>query len=85
MIFYFYFQYYFIPFLILICCCIQLFQNILTSTELQFPQGALEELHPDCVDLCRSLLRQDPGTVAVVLIAVYLFPRWEGGIVVVGV
>ncbi|KAK4578168.1 hypothetical protein RGQ29_028348 [Quercus rubra] len=39
---------------------LQLFQNILTSTELQFPQGALEELHPDCVDLCRSLLRQDP-------------------------
>ncbi|GAV76925.1 Pkinase domain-containing protein [Cephalotus follicularis] len=38
----------------------QLFQNILASTELQFPQGALEELHPDCVDLCRSLLRQNP-------------------------
>lgn len=38
----------------------QLFQNVLTSTELQFPQGALEELHPDCVDLCRSLLRQNP-------------------------
>ncbi|XP_020538489.1 serine/threonine-protein kinase ATG1a isoform X2 [Jatropha curcas] len=38
----------------------QLFQNILTSTELQFPQGALEELHSDCVDLCRSLLRQNP-------------------------
>ncbi|XP_062154872.1 serine/threonine-protein kinase ATG1a isoform X3 [Alnus glutinosa] len=39
---------------------LQLFQNILTSTELRFPQGALEELHPDCVDLCRSLLRQNP-------------------------
>lgn len=38
----------------------QLFQNILTSTELQFPAGALEELHPDCVDLCRRLLRQNP-------------------------
>ncbi|KAH8488913.1 hypothetical protein H0E87_024515 [Populus deltoides] len=38
----------------------QLFQNILTSTELRFPQGALEELHPDCVDLCRGLLRQNP-------------------------
>lgn len=38
----------------------QLFQNILTSTELQFPHGALEELHPDCVDLCKSLLRQNP-------------------------
>ncbi|TXG63130.1 hypothetical protein EZV62_010124 [Acer yangbiense] len=39
---------------------LQLFQNILTSTELQFPVGALEDLHPDCVDLCRSLLRQNP-------------------------
>ncbi|KAK1558394.1 hypothetical protein Q3G72_001874 [Acer saccharum] len=39
---------------------LQLFQNILTSTELQFPAGALEDLHPDCVDLCRSLLRQNP-------------------------
>ncbi|XP_050237692.1 serine/threonine-protein kinase ATG1a isoform X2 [Mercurialis annua] len=38
----------------------QLFQNILTSTELRFPQGALEELHQDCVDLCRKLLRQNP-------------------------
>ncbi|KAJ4850251.1 hypothetical protein Tsubulata_018316 [Turnera subulata] len=38
----------------------QLFQNILTSTELRFPRGSLEELHPDCVDLCRSLLRQNP-------------------------
>lgn len=39
---------------------LQLFQNILASSELRFPQGALEELHPDCVDLCRSLLRQNP-------------------------
>ncbi|KAF5451836.1 hypothetical protein F2P56_026901 [Juglans regia] len=39
---------------------LQLFQNILTSTELQFPQGSLEEIHPDCVDLVRSLLLQNP-------------------------
>ncbi|XP_022757643.1 serine/threonine-protein kinase ATG1a-like [Durio zibethinus] len=39
---------------------LQLFQNILRSTELQFPEGAIEELHPDCVDLCRSLLRHNP-------------------------
>ncbi|KAK6285883.1 hypothetical protein POUND7_012062 [Theobroma cacao] len=39
---------------------LQLFQNILRSTELQFPEGTLEELHPDCVDLCRSLLRHNP-------------------------
>ncbi|XWS35971.1 hypothetical protein CRYUN_Cryun20dG0042000 [Craigia yunnanensis] len=39
---------------------LQLFQNILRSTELQFPEGAVEELHPDCVDLCRSLLRHNP-------------------------
>ncbi|KAJ4953921.1 hypothetical protein NE237_030753 [Protea cynaroides] len=38
----------------------QLFQNILASNELRFPQGALVELHPDCVDLCKSLLRQNP-------------------------
>ena len=29
---------------------------------MQFPEGALEELHPDCVDLCRNLLRHNPGT-----------------------
>ncbi|GMI98495.1 autophagy-related protein 1a [Hibiscus trionum] len=39
---------------------LQLFQNILRSTELQFPEGAIQELHPDCVDLCRSLLRHNP-------------------------
>ncbi|XP_054780543.1 serine/threonine-protein kinase ATG1a isoform X2 [Prosopis cineraria] len=39
---------------------LQLFQNILTSTELQFPQESLNELHPDCLDLCRSLLRLNP-------------------------
>ncbi|KAM7276910.1 hypothetical protein ACFE04_018776 [Oxalis oulophora] len=38
----------------------QLFRNILASTEPRFPEGSLEELHPDCVDLCKSLLRQDP-------------------------
>ncbi|KAJ0110798.1 hypothetical protein Patl1_00703 [Pistacia atlantica] len=38
----------------------QLFQNILASTELQFPPDALRELHPDCVDLCGSLLRKNP-------------------------
>ncbi|XP_028752259.1 serine/threonine-protein kinase ATG1a isoform X2 [Neltuma alba] len=39
----------------------QLFQNILKSTELRFPPEALNELHPDCVDLCRSLLRLTPA------------------------
>ncbi|KAJ7963402.1 Kinase family protein [Quillaja saponaria] len=38
----------------------QLFQNILASTELRFPQGVLEKLNPDCLDLCRGLLRQNP-------------------------
>ncbi|KAG9455443.1 hypothetical protein H6P81_008347 [Aristolochia fimbriata] len=38
----------------------QLFQNILTSTEVKFPHGIMEELHPDCVDLCRRLLRRNP-------------------------
>lgn len=40
---------------------LQLFQNILASTELYFPPEALEELHSDCLDLCRNLLRQNPG------------------------
>ncbi|GLT34244.1 hypothetical protein SLA2020_087690 [Shorea laevis] len=39
---------------------VQLFQNILASTELQFPEGTLGEIHPECVDLCRSLLRRNP-------------------------
>lgn len=39
---------------------IELFQNILSSTELQFPQAALQVLHPDCVELCRRLLRRNP-------------------------
>ncbi|ESW07327.1 hypothetical protein PHAVU_010G120500 [Phaseolus vulgaris] len=38
----------------------QLFRNILASTELNFPPEALEELHSDCLDLCRNLLRQNP-------------------------
>ncbi|QCE02473.1 unc51-like kinase [Vigna unguiculata] len=38
----------------------QLFQNILASTELYFPPEALKELHSDCLDLCRNLLRQNP-------------------------
>ncbi|KAJ4896388.1 Protein kinase superfamily protein [Raphanus sativus] len=39
---------------------IQLFQNIVRDTELKFPRDGLNEIHPDCVDLCRSLLRRDP-------------------------
>ncbi|GAB4861490.1 hypothetical protein Ancab_036692 [Ancistrocladus abbreviatus] len=39
---------------------LELFQNILTSSELRFPEGALKVLHPDCVELCRSLLRRNP-------------------------
>lgn len=39
---------------------LQLFQNILASTELPFPPKILKELPSDCVDLCRSLLRRNP-------------------------
>ncbi|KAF3526291.1 hypothetical protein F2Q69_00049718 [Brassica cretica] len=38
----------------------QLFHNIVRDTELEFPEDALNEIHPDCVDLCKSLLRRDP-------------------------
>ena len=70
--------------------CTQLFQNILTSTELRFPQGALEELHPDCVDLCRGLLRRNPGTdyyggflcLYMCTCLVHVFACWWGGLVV---
>ncbi|CAL9245450.1 unnamed protein product [Arabidopsis halleri] len=39
---------------------IQLFHNIVRDTELKFPEDARNEIHPDCVDLCRSLLRRNP-------------------------
>ncbi|KAG8374350.1 hypothetical protein BUALT_Bualt11G0122700 [Buddleja alternifolia] len=38
---------------------IQLLQNIIKSTELQFPPEA-KDLNPHCVDLCRKLLRRNP-------------------------
>ncbi|KAI3782675.1 hypothetical protein L2E82_12728 [Cichorium intybus] len=38
---------------------IQLLQNIMKSTELQFPAD-VKDLSPECVDLCRKLLRQNP-------------------------
>ncbi|WOK98950.1 serine/threonine-protein kinase ATG1a isoform X1 [Canna indica] len=38
----------------------QLFQNIMASDELQFPQDVLASLHPDCVNLCRRLMRRNP-------------------------
>ncbi|KAH6798410.1 Protein kinase superfamily protein [Perilla frutescens var. frutescens] len=38
---------------------IQLLQNIIKSTELQFPPEA-RDLNPHCLDLCRKLLRRNP-------------------------
>ncbi|XP_020247361.1 serine/threonine-protein kinase ATG1a isoform X2 [Asparagus officinalis] len=38
----------------------QLFQNVLASDELQFPHDVMATLHPDCIDLCKRLLRQNP-------------------------
>ncbi|KAL8039316.1 hypothetical protein ABFS82_10G027000 [Erythranthe guttata] len=38
---------------------IQLLQNIITSTQLQFPPEA-KDLDPHCMDLCRKLLRRNP-------------------------
>ncbi|KAL6847505.1 hypothetical protein ACP4OV_022531 [Aristida adscensionis] len=38
----------------------QLRRNILTSDELKFPPEIEADLHPDCIDLCRRLLRRDP-------------------------
>ncbi|XP_010523842.1 PREDICTED: serine/threonine-protein kinase ATG1a [Tarenaya hassleriana] len=39
---------------------IQLFQNIVRGSDLQFPEDPLQEIHLDCIDLCRSLLRRNP-------------------------
>ncbi|KAI3474416.1 hypothetical protein Pfo_029277 [Paulownia fortunei] len=38
---------------------IQLLQNIIKSTELQFPPEA-KDLNPHCIDLCKKLLRRNP-------------------------
>ncbi|EPS61185.1 hypothetical protein M569_13618 [Genlisea aurea] len=38
---------------------IQLLQNIVNSTELRFPPG-VKVLSPECVDLCKKLLRPNP-------------------------
>ncbi|KAL3826037.1 hypothetical protein ACJIZ3_022066 [Penstemon smallii] len=38
---------------------IQLLQNIIKSTELQFPPEA-KDLSPHCIDLCKKLLRRNP-------------------------
>lgn len=38
---------------------IQLLQNIMKSTELQFPPD-VKDMSPECIDLCRKLLRQNP-------------------------
>lgn len=39
----------------------QLLQNIIKSTEVRFPDAVMAQLHPDCIDMCRKLLRRDPG------------------------
>lgn len=39
----------------------QLLQNIIKSTEIRFPDEVAAQLHPDCLDMCRKLLRRDPG------------------------
>lgn len=39
---------------------LQLLQNILKSNDLYFPPDVVGGLHPDCIDLCRRLLRKNP-------------------------
>ncbi|XP_057481230.1 uncharacterized protein LOC130768229 isoform X2 [Actinidia eriantha] len=38
---------------------LNLLQNIVKSTELQFPPEK-KNLNPDCIDLCQKLLRRNP-------------------------
>ncbi len=44
----------------LILCALQLLQNIVKSTELNFPPD-IKDLSSDCKDLCQKLLRRNPG------------------------
>ncbi|CAK9862133.1 unnamed protein product [Sphagnum jensenii] len=39
---------------------LQLLQNIMKTNEVQFPEPLMAELHPDCIDMCRKLLRPNP-------------------------
>uniref|UniRef100_A0A7I4FA61 Protein kinase domain-containing protein n=1 Tax=Physcomitrium patens TaxID=3218 RepID=A0A7I4FA61_PHYPA len=39
---------------------VQLLQNIMKSTEVRFPDAIMAQLHPECIDMCRKLLRMDP-------------------------
>lgn len=44
----------------------QLLQNIMRSTELYFPSD-ITDLSSDCIDLCRKLLRRNPGILRMYL------------------
>ncbi len=43
----------------------QLLQNIMKTNEVRFPESVMTQLHPDGIDMCRKLLRRNPGTSAV--------------------
>jgi serine/threonine-protein kinase ULK/ATG1 len=44
---------------------VQLLQNIIKTNEVRFPESVMTQLHPDGIDICRKLLRRNPGTSAV--------------------
>jgi serine/threonine-protein kinase ULK/ATG1 len=44
---------------------VQLLQNIMKTNEVRFPESVMTQLHPDGIDICRKLLRRNPGTSAV--------------------
>ncbi|KAI8556704.1 hypothetical protein RHMOL_Rhmol05G0274700 [Rhododendron molle] len=54
---------------------IQLLQNIVKSTELQFPPDR-RNLSSECIDLCRKLLRRNPG-----LLYSFYCTKWKGMVV----
>ena len=39
------------------------------SNEVRFPEDLMEQLHPDCIDMCRKLLRRNPGTILYLLLS----------------
>lgn len=41
----------------------QLLLNIVRTNEVKFPEGIVSELHVDCIDMIRKLLKRNPGNL----------------------
>lgn len=56
-------------------CVVQLLQNIVKSTELQFPSDS-NNLSSECKDLCQKLLRRNPGISVCVVKFVFVYVKY---------